>query len=75
MENENVKVELIKACYDFINRRIETIQGVISAAQDSANDETKSSAGDKYETGRAMMQLEIENNSKQLTEALKSARF
>lgn len=40
-------------------------------AQSSGNEETKSSAGDKYETGRAMAQLEIENNSAQLAEALK----
>lgn len=38
--------------------------------QTSANNETKSSAGDKYETGRAMAQLEIAKNSIQLTEAL-----
>ncbi len=43
----------------------------ISAAQSDANKETKSSAGDKHETGRAMAQLETENNSKHLTEAKK----
>lgn len=41
----------------------------ISGAQNSANEETKSSAGDKYETGRAMAQLEIEKNMAQLAEA------
>lgn len=40
-------------------------------AQASANEETKSSAGDKHETGRAMMQLEIEQNSAQLAETVK----
>lgn len=40
-------------------------------AQESANEEGKSSAGDKYETGRAMAQLEIEKASSQLTEANK----
>lgn len=39
------------------------------SAQDSANDETKSSAGDKHETGRAMAMLEVEMNSRQLREA------
>lgn len=47
----------------------------IREAQASANEETKSSAGDKYETGRAMMQLEIEKNSIQLQEALKLQRI
>lgn len=40
-------------------------------AQASANEEGKSSAGDKYETGRAMAQLEIEKASTQLAEANK----
>jgi hypothetical protein len=34
--------------------------------QASANEETKSSVGDKYETGRAMAQLEIEKISQQI---------
>lgn len=50
---------------------METMQKAIGIAQASANEETKSSAGDKYETGRAMMQLEIEKNTVQLSEALK----
>lgn len=40
-------------------------------AQEAANEETKSSAGDKYETGRAMAQLEIEKGSVRLAEARK----
>jgi transcription elongation GreA/GreB family factor len=40
----------------------------IREAQQSANQETKSSAGDKYETGRAMAQLEIEKFLSQLAE-------
>lgn len=46
-------------------------QSTIDNAQSSANEETKSSAGDKYETGRAMAQLEVENGSLQLAEATK----
>lgn len=37
---------------------------------ESANNETKSSAGDKHETSRAMMQLEQEKLTKQLNEAI-----
>lgn len=58
-------------CETYVDQRINTIQQAIQQAQASANDETKSSAGDKYETGRAMMQLEIEKNTTQLQEALK----
>lgn len=48
-----------------------SIQQAMEAVQASANDETKSSAGDKYETGRSMMQLELEKQSAQLAEAAK----
>lgn len=57
------------ACVDYANERIDAIQDAIMAAKQAANEETKSSAGDKYETGRAMMHLEIENQMKQLSEA------
>ena len=40
-------------------------------AQQAANEEGKSSAGDKYETGRAMMQIERDKAAQQLDEALK----
>jgi hypothetical protein len=66
-----VKRELYDYCQKYLAQRISTAQGAIKAAQASANEETKSSAGDKYETGRAMMQLEIEKNTVQLGEAMK----
>ena len=65
------KRKLYNYCVEFLNKRIETARDAIRMAQDAANDETKSSAGDKYETGRAMMQLEIEKNATQLEEALR----
>lgn len=65
------KRELYRLCQDYINKRVETSRAAIVDAQMSANEETKSSAGDKYETGRAMAQLEIEKNAEQLTESLK----
>ena len=41
----------------------------------SANEETKSSAGDKYETTREMIQQEIEKHSSSLAEAVKQKQF
>lgn len=38
-------------------------------ARQASNDDTKSSAGDKYETTREMMQQEMDRNSKLLYEA------
>ena len=68
---EDIKQELYKLCQDYLQRRIGAAQDAIEAAQHAANSETKSSSGDKYETGRAMMQLEIEKNAVQLSESMK----
>jgi transcription elongation GreA/GreB family factor len=68
---EKIKQQLYELCQDYIQKRIQAAQHAIEAAQESANSETKSSSGDKYETGRAMMQLEIEKNAAQLAESHK----
>ena len=54
-----------------VNQRIGVIEKALKNAQEAANQETKSSAGDKYETGRAMMHLEKEKLAGQMTEVLK----
>lgn len=66
-----IKQNLKEHCIQYVNKRIETIRKEVNSLQSAANEETKSSAGDKYETGRAMMQLEIEKNATQLAEAIK----
>lgn len=70
-ETTDLKRVLHEKCSVYVQERIKSIQLAIDDAQAAANDETKSSAGDKYETGRSMMQLEIEKNISQLTECLK----
>jgi hypothetical protein len=55
--------------------RLHDIQSQVSELQSSVNEETKSSAGDKYETGRAMIQLEIEQLSHQLAEHQKNLSY
>lgn len=66
-----IKEELHRLCLEYVNERINTAQQAINAARESANDDTKSSAGDKYETGREMMQQEIDRNRRQLEETKK----
>jgi transcription elongation GreA/GreB family factor len=61
---------LYQKCLEYADQRIEAIQKAIDEAVESANDDTKSSSGDKHETGRAMAQLEQEKGSKHLNEAL-----
>ena len=66
-----LKQNLYNQCVEYVEQRILTADNAIKSARESANDDTKSSAGDKYETGRAMMQQEIDNNTLQLIEARK----
>lgn len=58
-------------CHTFVDEQLRVAGEAIRMAQESANEETKSSAGDKYETGRAMAQLEIEKGRSQWAEARK----
>jgi len=67
----NIKEELYNACLIFIENRFSTINTTISEIQESLMSETKSSAGDKHETGRAMLQLEREKAGNQLAEIQK----
>ncbi len=66
-----LKQQLHHLCGEHITERVNNIREAIELAQEAAHEETKSSAGDKYETGRAMMQLEIENQMLQMAEAEK----
>lgn len=64
------KQNIYNHCLSILNQKIEELNSALSSAVESANNETKSSAGDKHETARAMMQLEQEKLSKQLSELL-----
>jgi len=63
---------LYQLCLEFIENRIKTIRQAIQETQASADQESKSSAGDKYETGLSMMQLDMEKQAEQLAEAIKT---
>lgn len=71
MKNLDVKQQLYNQCLEFIDNRLHTVQNTITEIQDSLLSETKSSAGDKHETGRAMLQLEREKAGQQLAEIKK----
>jgi len=68
---KNIKKQLYTVCLAYIEERIKGANQAIQFAQASANEETKSSAGDKYETGRAMGHLQQEMHTRQLTEYVK----
>jgi transcription elongation GreA/GreB family factor len=66
-----LKQQLLAECKRYVASRIATANQSMVEAQEAANEEGKSSVGDKYETGRAMMQIERDKAAQQLDEALK----
>jgi transcription elongation GreA/GreB family factor len=67
----NLKETLHQLCLKIVNERQANIQTNFSGIQEAMLSETKSSAGDKHETGRAMLQLEREKLGNQLLEIQK----
>lgn len=65
----SLKQQLYNFCLDFIDGRIGRIKTNMLDIKESLDEETKSSAGDKHETGRAMLQIELEKSGNQLAEA------
>lgn len=60
------KKQLHALCIQMLDARIAMCRLAIDNAQQASNDEEKSSAGDKFETSRAMNHLEKEMYGKQL---------
>lgn len=65
----SIKESLYAFCEAFVKARLTRIHRDIDQVQEALSSETKSSAGDKHETGRAMLQLEREKLGQQLMEA------
>jgi transcription elongation GreA/GreB family factor len=64
------KTELIAACEQLLDQRLQRIDAAMSLSREAAEGETKSSAGDKFETTRAMMHAELERLSAQRNDVL-----
>ncbi|CAL2088918.1 3-oxoacyl-ACP synthase [Tenacibaculum sp. 190524A05c] len=62
----SVKEQLFKECQLYVEKREQTIREIMASNKKALLSETKSSAGDKHETGRAMLQLEMEKASQQI---------
>ena len=67
----HLKVRLYQALIQEVEQRAQNLQDSLSDALDATANETKSTAGDKHETGRAMAQLEQEKIGSQLAEITK----
>lgn len=64
-----MKEKLLEKVKELIENRMQTSYEAMEAAKNSANEEGKSSAGDKYETARAMGQLDREMNGRMYEQA------
>ena len=65
----NFKQKVHQHYYQLIINKIDLLNNELNDLRESSRNETKSSAGDKYETTRAMLQLEQDKTNKQLKEA------
>ena len=59
---------LIKACREYLQTRISVVQKTMDGLKEDLEGESKSSAGDKFETGREMINIEWNKLSIQLNE-------
>ena len=69
--HSTIKQQLLQICTDHQFKRVEHARKAMDDAQQSANSEERSTAGDKYDTSRAMSQNVRDMNARQLQEALK----
>lgn len=68
MTEFEIKSELLQHCQNQVGVRFSKIKQTIAGIEESLFDESKSSAGDKHETARAMLQIDRENAGRQLQE-------
>ena len=73
-QHTQLKEQLLEHLHKLLDEKIEVARHSMTSAKEARDDDTKSSAGDKYETDRAMMQMEVEKYQVQLgkTFALKN---
>lgn len=60
------KADLLSHLKSIIEARIAEAKEAIEATVESRDSDSKSTAGDKHEVGRAMIQIELDNQSAQL---------
>ncbi|MGZ5219424.1 MAG: hypothetical protein ACXWC7_05075 [Chitinophagaceae bacterium] len=66
-----LKEKIYESYLRLVEDKIQLFQNNLYELRESSSNETKSTAGDKYETALAMLHIEQENISQQLQEALK----
>ena len=70
MEKLKIKEALWNQCKIIIENRIDIAKSAMENAQKAANGEEKSTAGDKYDTSRAMGHIDRDMNAVQVSQAV-----
>ena len=65
------KEKIYESYLRILEDKIQLFQNTLDELRESSSNETKSTAGDKYETALAMLHIEQENTNQQLKEAIK----
>ena len=60
-----LKRRLFEACSLYVDQKLNSLEEFMNANRQALEQESKSSAGDKHETGRAMLHLEMEKAAQQ----------
>lgn len=72
MSSKKIKEHLLLSCEQQIMQKYTIVQDKIKGIVSSLDDATKSSAGDKHQTSRAMLQLDREQAGERLAEIEKT---
>ena len=71
MISASLKEQAYLFCEGYVRKKFESLHVELDKIKEALQSETKSTAGEKHETGRAMLQLEREKLGNQLLEAEK----
>ncbi len=70
MTNKDLKKTVYQKLVDIVQEKIDVANNSLNATIEGRDNQTKSTAGDKHETGRAMMQAEQQRNEIQMGKAI-----
>lgn len=66
-----IKDQIIQYLHIYLDKKIADVNNAILSSKESRDSDTKSSVGDKHETSRAMMQIELDQSEGQLINLLR----
>jgi transcription elongation GreA/GreB family factor len=69
-KGQDIKTKICAQLQGMLGQKLEELEANIQLLKESRDSDTKSSAGDKHETARAMVQIELEKSEVQLGKLL-----